>query len=48
MIYYYCKNTGLNNNQLATFNCYFPGYCVHGISALDSKKMLIGRPMAVY
>ena len=34
----------LNNNQLATFNCYFPGYCVHGISALDSSKMLIGRP----
>ena len=22
----------LNNNQLATLNCYFPGYCVHGVS----------------
>ena len=34
----------INNNQLATFNCYFPGYCVHGISALDNSKMLIGCP----
>ena len=34
----------LNNNQLATFNCYFTGYCVHGVSALDSSKILLGRP----
>ena len=34
----------LNNNQLATFNCYFPGYCVHVVYALDSSKHLIGRP----
>ena len=34
----------LNNNQLATFNCYFPGYCVHGVSAMDSSKILLGRP----
>ena len=34
----------LNNNQLATFNCYFPGFCVHGVSSLDSSKILLGRP----
>ena len=34
----------LNNNQLATFKCYFPGVCVHGVSALDSSKILLGRP----
>ena len=34
----------LNNNQLATFNCYFPGYCVHGISALDSSKNVDWTP----
>ena len=34
----------LNNNELVTFNCYFPGYCVHGISALDGSKFLIRRP----
>ena len=33
----------LNNNKLATFNCYCQGYCVHEVSALDSPKLLIGR-----
>ena len=34
----------LNNNQLATYICYFPGFCVHGVSALDISKSLLGRP----
>ena len=34
----------LNNNQLANFNGYFPGYCEHVVSALDSSKILLGRP----
>ena len=34
----------LNYDQLATFNCYFLGYCVHGIPVLDSSKLLHGRP----
>ena len=29
---------------MAIFNCYFPGFCVHGISALASSKILVGRP----
>ena len=31
------------NNQLVTFNCYFPGYCVHDVSAFDRSKPLHGR-----
>ena len=27
-----------NKNQLTTFNCNFPGYCVHMVSAMDSSK----------
>ena len=34
----------LNNAQLNTFSNAFPGYCIHGVSAIDSSVLLRGRP----
>ena len=32
------------NKQLESFSTLFPGYCVHGISGLDSTQILRGMP----
>ena len=34
----------MNNKQLSEFGNLFPGYCVHGISAIDDTQLLRGRP----
>ena len=34
----------LSEDQLGKFAQYFPGFSVHGVSALDSSVLLRGRP----
>ena len=39
-----CQEHWMSNKQLESFSTLFPGYCVHGISGLDSTQILRGRP----
>ena len=34
-----CQEHWMSNKQLESFSTLFPGYCVHGISGLDSTQI---------
>ena len=34
----------LNDQQLSNFGDLFPGYCVYGVTAMESSELLHGRP----
>ena len=34
----------LNDQQLSNFGDLFPGYCVNGVTAMESSELLHGRP----